>query len=144
MSGRKVELDEVVEPSLQLDSITTQKDVSTTPTPSEEEANDDDHEASDQFTTEPRRLTRTRTAPEWYVNPVLEIMLLDNSEPTSYEEAMVGPDSKKWLGALKSEKGSMYENQVWTLVDLPVKRQAVEYKWTFKKKTYADGKCHHL
>ena len=114
MSGRKVELDEVVEPSLQLDSSTTQKDVFATPTPSEEEANDDDHEASDQVTTEPHRLTRTRTAPKWYVNPVLEVMLLDKSEPTSYQEAMVGPDSNKWLGAMKSEKGSMYENRVWT------------------------------
>ena len=110
----------------------------------EEEVNDDDHEASDQVTIKPRRSTRTRTSPEWYGNPVLEVMLLDNSEPTSYEEAMVGPDSNKWLGAMKSEKGSMYENQVWTLVDLPVKRQTVEYKWTFKKKTDADGKCHHL
>ena len=63
MSGRKVELDEVVEPSLQLDSSTTQKDVSTMPTQSEEEANDDDHEALDQVTTKPRRSTRTRTAP---------------------------------------------------------------------------------
>ena len=77
-------------------------------------------------------------------NPVLEVMLLDNSEPTSYEEAMVGPDSNKWLGAMKSEEGSMYENQVWTLVDLPVERHAVKYKWTFKKKTCANGKCDHL
>ena len=61
-------------------------------------------------------------------------MLLDNSEPTSYEETMVGPDSNKWLGAMKSEIGSMYENQVWTLVDLRDERQAVQYKWTFKKK----------
>ena len=68
------------------------------PTPVEEEANDDDHETSDQVTTEPRRSTRNRTALEWYGNPVLEVMLLDNSEPTSYEEAMVGPDSNKWLG----------------------------------------------
>ena len=139
MSGRKVELDEVVELSLQLDSSMTQKDVSAMPTPSEEEANDDDHEASDQVTTEPRRSTRTRTAPEWYIIPVLEVMLLDNSEPTSYEEAMVRPDSNKWLGAMKSEKGSMYENQVWTLVDLPVERQAVKYKWTFKRQTDAEG-----
>ena len=134
----------VIEPSLQLDGSTTQKDVSVAPTPNEEEVNDDDHDTSDQVTTEPRRPTRTRTASEWYVNPVLEVMLLDNSEPTSYEEVMVGPDSNKWLGAMKSEKGSMYENQVWTLVDLPVERQAVEYKWTFKKKTDADGKCDHL
>ena len=40
-------------------------------------------------------------------NPVLEVMLLDNNEPTSYGEAMVGPDSDKWLEAIKSERGSM-------------------------------------
>ena len=31
-------------------------------------------------------------------------MLLDNNEPTSYGEAMVGPDSNKWLEAIKSER----------------------------------------
>ena len=61
LSGRKVELDEVIEPSLQLDGSTTQKDVSAVRTPNEEEANDDDHETSDQVTTEPRRSTRNRT-----------------------------------------------------------------------------------
>ena len=40
-------------------------------------------------------------------NPVLEVMLLDNNEPTSYGEAMVGPDSDEWLEAIKSENGSM-------------------------------------
>ena len=43
---------------------------------------------------------------------VLDVMLLDNNEPTSYGEAMVGPDSDKWLEAIKSERGSMYENKV--------------------------------
>ena len=66
-------------------------------------------------------------------------MLLDNGEPTSYGEAMVGPDSNKWLGAMKSEIGSMCEKKVWTLVDLPDDRQAIENKWIFKKKTDADG-----
>ena len=45
-------------------------------------------------------------------NSVLEVMLLDNNEPTSYGEAMVGPDSNEWLKAIKSERGSMYENKV--------------------------------
>ncbi len=36
-------------------------------------------------------------------DPVLEVMLLDNNEPTSYGEAMVGPYSDKWLEAMKSE-----------------------------------------
>ena len=40
---------------------------------------------------------------------------------------------------MKSEMGSMYENKVWTLVDLPADRQAIENKWIFKKKTYAHG-----
>ena len=30
-------------------------------------------------------------------NPVMEIMLLGNSEPSNYEEAMAGPDSNKKL-----------------------------------------------
>ena len=66
-------------------------------------------------------------------------MLLDNDEPMSYGEAMVGPYSDKWLEAMKSEIGSMYQNKVWTLVDLPDDRQAIENKWIFKKKTDADG-----
>ena len=86
-----------------------------------------------------RRSTRVRSAPEWYGNPVLKVMLLDNGEPTNYEEAMMSLDSEKWLEAMKSEIGSMYENKVWTLVDLPDDRQANENKWIFKKKTYTDG-----
>ena len=97
LSGRKIELDEVVEPLLQPESSAAQEDVSVEPTSVEEEVNDDDHEALDQVAIEPRRSTRTRTAPEWYGNPVLEVMLLDNDEPTSYGEAMMGPDSEKWL-----------------------------------------------
>ena len=33
----------------------------------------------------------------------------------------------------------MYENKVWTLVDLPDDQQAIEIKWIFKRKTDADG-----
>ena len=109
------------------------------PTPVSEEANDDDHEASDQVTTEPGRSFRVRSTPEWYCNPVLEVMLLDHDKPMNYEDAMMIPDSTKWLEAMKSEMGSMYENKVWTLVDLPDDRQTIENKWIFKKKTDADG-----
>ena len=138
MSGRKVELDEVLVPSLELESSTSKKTVPVMPTPTREEANDD-HETSDQVTTEPRRSTRVRSAPECYGNPVLEVMLLDHDEPANYEEAMMSPDSDRWLEAMKSEIGSMYENKVWTLVDLPDDRRAIENKWIFKKKTDADG-----
>src|SRR3954462_15686371 len=139
VSGRKVELDEVLVPSPLLESSLSQKPVSETSTPSSEEIDDVDHEASDQVTTEPRRSTRVRSAPEWYGNPVLEVMLLDHDEPTNYEEAMVSPDSAKWLEAMKSEMGSMYENKVWTLIDLPDDRRAIKNKWIFKRKTDADS-----
>ena len=110
MSGRKVELDEVTVPAPLLESSSSQKSVPMTPTPISEEANDIDHETSDQVTSEPRRSTRVRSAPEWYGNPILEVMLLDHDEPTNYEEATMSPDSAKWLEAMKSEMGSMYEN----------------------------------
>ena len=103
MSGRKVELDEVIVPAPLLESSTSQKPVSVTPTPISEEANDNDHETSEQDTTKPRRSTRVRSAPEWYGNPILEVMLLDHDEPTNYEEAMMSPDSAKWFEAMKSE-----------------------------------------
>ena len=108
-------------------------------TPISEEVNDDDHETSDQVATEPRRSSRVRSAPEWYDNPVLEVMLLDHDEPTNYEEAMMSLDSAKWLEAMKSEMGSMYENKVWTLIDLPDDRWAIQNKWIFKTKTDADS-----
>jgi hypothetical protein len=53
-------------------------------------------------------------------------MLLDNNEPTSYGEAMVGPDSDKWLEAIKSERGSM------TLEEILDGRKAIGYGWILK------------
>ena len=44
VSGRKVELDEVAVPSLELESSTSEKVVPVMPTPTREEANNDDHE----------------------------------------------------------------------------------------------------
>ena len=52
--------------------------------------------------------------------------MLDNNEPTSYGEAMVGPDSDEWLEAIKSENGSM------TLEEILDGRKAVEYRWILK------------
>ncbi|KAK1620537.1 hypothetical protein QYE76_026054 [Lolium multiflorum] len=110
------------------------------PTPATEEANDNDHETSNEETTEPRRSTRERATPDWY-DPCLNVMIVDNNDedPATYEEAMMSPDSNKWKEAMKSEMGSMYDNKVWTLVDLPDSRKAVENKWIFKRKTDADG-----
>ena len=66
VSGRNIELDEVIVPSLNLESSTLEISVHVMPTPTREEANDDDHETSDQVTTEPHKSTRERSALEWY------------------------------------------------------------------------------
>ncbi|KAK1696352.1 hypothetical protein QYE76_013049 [Lolium multiflorum] len=140
VTGRKVELDEIEESLLVDQSSAVPEDVPVPPTPATEEANDNDHETSNETTTEPRRSTRERATPDWY-DPCLNVMIVDNNDedPATYEEAMMSPDSNKWQEAMKSEMGSMYDNKVWTLVDLPDSRKAVENKWIFKRKTDADG-----
>ena len=127
-------LDEVIEPSLQPVCSRAQEVVPVAPTPIEVEAYDSDHETSDQVISKPRRTTRMRTTSRVMRDPVLEVMLLDNNEPMSYEEAMVGPDSNKWLEAMKSEIGSMYQNKAWTLVDLPIDRQAIDINGSLRRR----------
>ncbi|KAK1647380.1 hypothetical protein QYE76_065185 [Lolium multiflorum] len=140
VTGRKVELDEIEESLLVDQSSAVPEDVPVPPAPATEEANDNDHETSNEIATEPRRSTRERATPDWY-DPCLNVMIVDNNDedPATYEEAMMSPDSNKWQEAMKSEMGSMYDNKVWTLVDLPDSRKAVENKWIFKRKTDADG-----
>ena len=62
------------------------------------------------------RSERPRVQPRRYddfvLNVSLDVLLLENSEPTTYKQAATGPDSKKWLEAMKSEMDSMFENQV--------------------------------
>ena len=83
---------------------------------------------------QPRRSARLHEA--------RELLLLDNDEPATYAEAMVDPDSEKWLIAMRSEIESMGDNQVWNLVDLPDGFKAIECKWIYKKKIDMDGNVH--
>ena len=66
-------------------------------------------------------------------------MLIENDEPTIYEEYLNSSESDKWLIAMKSEMDSMYENQVWTLVDPPEGIKPIGCNWLFKKKTNMEG-----
>jgi len=138
VSGRKIELDEIAEPSLEIPSSATE-DVPETSTTERVEVIDNDHSNPIEAPIQPRRSGRTRNAPEFYGNLVQTVLLVELDEPANYKEAMEGPESEKWIEAMKSEIRSMYDNQVWTLVDIPDDRRAVENKWIFKKKTDADG-----
>ncbi|KAK1660975.1 hypothetical protein QYE76_049134 [Lolium multiflorum] len=90
VTGRKVELDEIEESLLVDQSSAVPEDVHVPPTPATEEANDNDHETSNEIATEPRRSTRERATPDWY-DPCLNVMIVDNNDedPATYEEAMM-------------------------------------------------------
>ncbi|KAL4387075.1 hypothetical protein GQ457_09G017810 [Hibiscus cannabinus] len=89
-----------------------------------------------------RRSTRERHEPERYgflVTTHGDVILVDQYEPKTYQEAVASPDSEKWLEAMRSEMDSMSENQVWTLVEPPEGIKLLGRKWVFKEKTDMDG-----
>nr|GEV17964.1 ribonuclease H-like domain-containing protein [Tanacetum cinerariifolium] len=55
---------------------------------------------------------------------------------------MANPEAAKWKEATKSEIQSMYDNQVWNLVNTTPGLKTMGCKWIFKKKTDMDGKVH--
>ncbi|KAM1427662.1 hypothetical protein ACFXTO_020187 [Malus domestica] len=93
----------------------------------------------------PRRSERVSKPPKRYGldNDFDELYLLGDNEtkedPRDYTEAMSDIDSKRWQEAMKSEMDSMFQNQVWTLVDPPEGIVPVGNKWVFKRKIGVDG-----
>ncbi|PKI78474.1 hypothetical protein CRG98_001114 [Punica granatum] len=99
-------------------------------------------QSSTQVTQEPRRSGRIHHESEGYgflVTQGNDVLFIDNDEPTTYAEAVIGPDSEKWLEAMRSEMESMYTNQVWTLVDPPEGGKPIGCRWVFKKKIDMDA-----
>ena len=136
LSGRTIELDEVIRTEQDEQSSAAPEVVSEVATAPEAPAPPSVEVPVIEPSIEPRRSGRIRNQIQRFED---EVLLLDNDEPTTYKEAMMGPDSVKWLNAMKSEIESMYENQVWNLVDPPEGSKPIECKWIFKKKTDADG-----
>ena len=64
---------------------------------------------------------------------------MERGEPTTYQKAIVDPNSMKWVEAMKAEMQSMFDNKVWTLVAPPEGVKPVGCKWVFQKKTDMDG-----
>nr|GEX69939.1 hypothetical protein [Tanacetum cinerariifolium] len=91
-----------------------------------------------------RRSARTHQAPDRLcLNiKVEEHNLGDLNKPTNYKDAILDPESNKWLDAINEEMQSMKDNQVWCLVDLPPNCKTVRSKWLFKKKTDMHGIIH--
>jgi hypothetical protein len=53
-------------------------------------------------------------------------------------KAMMGLDSKKWLGVMEFKIQSMHDNQIWNLVDPIDGARPIDCKWVLKKKTDKD------
>jgi hypothetical protein len=60
-------------------------------------------------------------------------------DPTSYEEAMGGPNSSKWLETMEDEMRSMSSNNVWDLEEIPKGAKIVGCKWVYKTKYDSNG-----
>ena len=54
---------------------------------------------------------------------------------------MLDPDSEKWLEAMKSEIQFLYDNQVWTLIDLPKGTKTIGSNGFSKRKLTWMEKC---
>ncbi|KAK0594610.1 hypothetical protein LWI29_035421 [Acer saccharum] len=95
----------------------------------------------DQQPTIPRRSGRVRTQPERYIGLGESVENLpDDDDPYTYKEAMEDVDSRHWQKAMQSEIESMFDNKVWSLVDLPKGIKPIGCKWVYKRKRGMDGK----
>ena len=133
ISGSKIQLDEIRVPQRSIEPVMETQQVS------------QDVVEPTQVPQDLRRSGRIRNNPERYgflVTDNHDVILMDHDEPASYQEAISSPDSDRWLEAMKSEMQSMYDNQVWTLIDPPNGLKTIGCKWVFKKKTDIDGNVH--
>jgi hypothetical protein len=135
-SGSSIDLEEIQEPQITTEVGTSTQQMVVEPEQVVVQVTDE--------TQDVRRSSRPRQEPERYGFLVTndEVFLVDSSEPAYYQDATSDPESDKWLEAMNTEMQSMYENQVWDLVDLPPHSKTVGSKWVFKKKTDMDGNVH--
>ncbi|KAK1605413.1 hypothetical protein QYE76_029086 [Lolium multiflorum] len=101
VTGRKVELDEIEESLIVDQSSAIPENVPVPPAPTTEEANDNDHETSNEIATEPRRSTRDCATPDWY-DPYLNVMIVDNNDE----------DPATKLGKLEAVHGGEILNRI--------------------------------
>ena len=66
------------------------------------------------------------------------IALHDDKEPKTVNKVLFGPRAKKLIKIMEEEIESMKTNQVWDLIDLPLRRRSIENKWILKIKCKAD------
>ena len=63
----------------------------------------------------------------------------DEEESKTIQQALFGPNAKKWFEAMEEEMNSMKSNRVWDLVDIPPSRRTVGNKLVLNIKRKATG-----
>lgn len=87
-----------------------------------------------------RRSTRQRISPiEWWRTSANMVVATDVSEPTTFQEAVSGPDQVHWRDAIRAEHKSMRLRGVFRAAKLPTGQRAIGTKWVLKIKRNADG-----
>jgi hypothetical protein len=61
-------------------------------------------------------------------------------KPQNHSDALRGEDEIEWKLAIEFELSSLEENNPWEPCVLPVGRNAIPVKWSFKRKLNAEGK----
>ncbi|KAF1318415.1 putative Integrase, partial [Globisporangium splendens] len=102
--------------------------------PTEDDVKDDNDDGAT------RRSTRQRISPvEWWRASANMVVATDMSAPTSFQEAVSGPDQVHWRDAIRAELKSMRLRGVFRAAKLPAGQRAIGTKWVFKIKRNADG-----
>lgn len=52
---------------------------------------------------------------------------------------MSSSESCRWKEAMDEEMDSLYKNETWVLVDKPMEKRVVDYKWLYKVKDGVNG-----
>ena len=69
----------------------------------------------------PRRSGQERRPPAYYGEFVNSVNL---KEPHTFDQALYSSDKQHWTNAMENEMDSLYENDVWGLVELPKDKQS--------------------
>src|SRR5205823_4523038 len=88
---------------------------------------------------EPSRLRRERKPVVRFGFEEQARVVLEDSEPLSYREALESPDVNLWITAMEEEIAALHRNNTFTEVERPANRKIVDCKWVFKIKRRSDG-----
>ena len=80
-----------------------------------------------------RYTLRERRAPQRFPNEE-HVLLTDEGELETFEEAKEDTHSRKWLSAMQDKMDSLHENHTYELTKLPKGKRALRNKWVYKLK----------